>query len=246
MSKERFQNPACGDELTLRLFTFNSNNRSNVQSIQDVKIYFMDPSAVTTTNPDGRVLVQTVPSSEIQLLTTGEYAVTIYLDPSTYNIGRYLDVWSVTFMPGECASAEIENTFKVFSQLWFTTPTPPVYDFNFNFRPNRIRKGSRRYLLIQVTPNVPKGADILPYYENLATNSELRVSIELACGDCVPAEQDLRLVVDRQLVNYREQGYGFYFIDTDQFEEGIYNIWFETVLGDSTYVSEKNALQIYS
>ena len=60
------------------------------------------------------------------------------------------------------------------------------------------------------------------------------------------AEHDLRLVVDRQLVNYREQGYGFYFIDTDQFEEGIYNIWFETVLGDSTYVSEKNALQIYS
>lgn len=246
MSKERYQNPTCGDTVTLRLFTFNSNNRSDVQEITEVNIYFMDPDQRTPENPEGLVLVNTIPGTSVTKTGTGEYSVSLYLDPEEYSIGFYKDVWSIVFQSGECATAEVPNQFQVYSQLWFTTPTPPVYDFNFNFRPNRIRKGSKRYLIIMITPNVPKGADILPYYENLAINANIRISMEIACGECLPPEQDLRLVVDRELVEYREKGYGYYYIDTTQFDEGIYNVWFEVTLGESVYVSEKNALQIFS
>jgi hypothetical protein len=246
MSKERFQNPTCGDTVNLRLFTFNSNSRSNVKEITEVKIYFLDPTQRTDVNPSGATLVETISAPSVQNTATGEYLIELYLDTSTYQVGVYQDVWSIVFQDGECASGNITNEFQVYSQLWFTTPTPPIYDFNFNFRPNRVSKGSKRYILIQITPNVPKGADILPYYENLAVNADIRVSMEMACGECLPQEQDLRLVVDRQVVDYRERGYGYYFLDTTQFDEGIYNIWFEVNLGESTFVSEKNALQIFS
>ena len=110
----------------------------------------------------------------------------------------------------------------------------------------RSRKGSKRYILIKVSPNVPQGADLVSYYENLAIVSSIRVSMEISCGECVPAESDLRLVVDRQLVEYREDSYAYWFVDTTQLDEGIYNIWFETTAGENTYISDKYALQIYS
>jgi hypothetical protein len=246
MAKERFQNPTCGDTLNLRLFTYNSNNRRDVKEISEVNIYVIDETLRTTHNPHGLRLIETVPGSSVTKEQTGQYVVSITLTNDLYAIGQYVDIWSVVFEDGECATAEITNNFKIWSDLWFTSPTPPIYDFNFDFRPNRLRKGTKRYLLIQITPNVPRGADILPYYENLAIVSDLRVSMEINCGECVPAEQDLRLVVDRQLVEYREKGYGYFFLDTTQFDEGIYNIWFEISMGESTYISEKNALQIYS
>ena len=106
-------------------------------------------------------------------------------------------------------------------------------------------KGSKRYLIINIIPNVPRGADIIPYYENLAIVSDLRVSISLNCGECVPKEKDLRLVVDRQLVDYREKGTAYLFLDTEDLEPGIYDVWFELCYGENVFVSEKNQLQIY-
>ena len=246
MAKERLQNPTCGDTVNLRFFTYNSNNRRDVKEITEVNIYRIDDSLRNASNPEGLILVQTISGANVVKEATGQYLLQVLLDPDLYIIGDYRDVWSIVFEDGECATAEVANHFKIYSDLWFTSPIPPIYDFNFNFRPNRLRKGSKRYLLIQITPNVPRGADILPYYENLAIVSDIRVSMEIACGECVPAEQDLRLVVDRQLVDYREKGYGYWYIDTNNFDEGIYNIWFEVTLGESVYVSEKNALQIYN
>jgi hypothetical protein len=42
-TKERFQNPNCGDDLNLRLFAFNSNFKSNFYRVEKVEIYFLDP-----------------------------------------------------------------------------------------------------------------------------------------------------------------------------------------------------------
>jgi hypothetical protein len=154
-------------------------------------------------------------------------------------------VWAVSFESDHCSLAEIQNRFRIYPNLWFTSPVPPVYDFSFGFRPNRIVKGSKRYLVIQISPNVPRGADLLPYYENLAIVSDLRISIEKNCGDCVPQEKDLRLVVDRQLVDYREKMYGYYFIDTSDYDSGIYNVWFELQYAENTFISEKNQIQIF-
>ena len=243
---ERFQNPTCGDTVNLRLFTYNSNNRSNVASISKVDIFVHDPTAISSSNPQGFRLVETIDGSNIVQEDTGQYLLALNLTNPLYTIGFYHDVWSVVFQDGACETATIQNDFELYSSLWFTTPIPPIYDFNFNFRPGRLRKGSKRYLLIQVVPNVPHGSDILPYYENLAIVSDLKVSIELACGECVPVEQDLRLMVDRDLVDYREKGYGYFFIDTNQYDEGIYNITCELSFGENIFVSDKMSLQIFS
>lgn len=241
MTKERHQNPTCGDVINLRLFTYNSNNRRDVKSIEKIEIYSIDNK-----NPDGLRLVQTISGDNVVQESTGQYLTQLTVENPLYTIGVYQDVWYVNFEDGECATAQIANDFQIYSNLWFTTPIPPIYDFNFNFRPNKIRKGSKRYLLIQIVPNVPRGSDITSYYENLAIVSDLRVSIEIACGDCVPAEQDLRLIEDRTLVDYREKGYAYFFLDTEEYDEGIYNIWFELAFGENIFVSDKNSFQVYN
>jgi hypothetical protein len=246
MAKERYQNPTCDDTINLRLFTYNSNNRSDVSSIEKVDIYIFDQSLITNDNPQGLRFVQTIDGSDVVKEATGQYLLSLELTSPLYTIGRYLDVWHVTFSEGACETAPISNYFDVYSNLWFTTPIPPIYDFNFDFRPNKIRKGTKRYLLIQVTPNVPRGSEIQKYYENLAVVSDLKVSIEIACGDCIPAEQDLRLLVDQQLVDYRDKGYAYYFLDTTEYDEGVYNIWFTLTYGENVFVSEKNSFQIFS
>ncbi|MEI7486387.1 MAG: hypothetical protein WCJ72_03060 [Chryseobacterium sp.] len=244
-TKERLQNPNCGDTIKLRLFSYNSNNRANLTSIDNVNIYLLEASEITASNPDGRMLIQTINSEDVILESTGSYLVEVDAAEPLYTTGTYIDVWSVTVKDNECGATDITNKFNLYPDLWFTSPIPPVYDFSFGFRPNRLVMGSKRYLVIQITPNVPRGADLLSYYENLAIVSDLRVSIEKSCGDCVPQEKDLRLVIDRQLVDYREKMYAYYFIDTTQYDVGIYNVWFELQYAENTFVSEKNQLQIF-
>lgn len=240
--KERFQNVVCSDEIKLRLFTYNSNNRQNVQSIEKVDIYFLDPTEKTESNPYGKRLVETIES--INLEETGQYSVIVIAENPRYTIGNYIDEWSIVFEDGECAVATVENTFQIYPNLWFTNVSPNIYDFNFSFRPNRIVKRSKRNLIIQIIPNVPRGSDILPYYENLAIVADLRISLSLSCAECLPQEEDLRLIVDRELVNYREKGYAYYFLDTTEMDAGIYDVYFELTYGENIFISEKNQLQI--
>ena len=216
-----------------------------MQSISKVEIFTLDPTEISAENPDGVRLVETIDGSNVIQEATGQYLVQVTTSDPTYTIGNYRDAWSVTFEDNECAVATVINKFQIYPDLWFTTAVPPIYDFNFNFRPNKIRKGSKRYILIEITPNVPRGSDVQSYYENLAIVSDLRVSIEIACGDCIPVEQDLRLIVDRQLVEYREKCFAYFFLNTEDFDCGIYNIWFETNFGENVYISEKNSFQIF-
>ena len=101
-------------------------------------------------------------------------------------------------------------------------------------------------MLIRIVPNVSKGADITPYYENLFAVSDITISMSLSCGECVPVEEDLRLVVDKEAVDHREKNYAYYYLDTTELDEGIYDVWFEINFGENVYVTEKNALQICS
>lgn len=244
-TKERYQNPTCGDTVNLKLFVYNSNNLRNVQTVSQIKIYFLDPTLKSADNPDGRRLVQTIDGDEASNPSEGTYELSLELSSPTYGIGNYIDQWILQFEDGECATANVENPFSVHPDMWFTTPVPPVYDFDLRFTPNKIVKGSKRYLIIKITPNVPKGSDIIPYYTNLAIVSDIRISVAIACGQCVPAEEDLRLVIDRELVDNREKNVAYYFLDTTDMDEGIYDVWFEINYGENVYISEKNQLQIY-
>lgn len=241
-TKERFQNPVIGDDLILRLFTYNSNNRRNVTSVEQVETYFLDPDEVTEENPTGRRLIDTI--TDVTTIEEGQYSFTLPLLENKYTIGNYVDSWKIQFKESDVI-ATIENNWTVYPDLWYTSPIPIVYDFNFRFSPNRIRQGSKRWLIINITPNVPTASELARYYQNLAIASPLTVSIVQTCGDCVPTEQDLRTVADQAAVELREKNKGFYFLDTTDMDCGIYDIWFQMEFGENLYISDKEQLQIF-
>lgn len=248
-TKERYQNPVIGDDLNLRMYTYNSNVRQDVSAIQKVEIYFLDPQEKSATNPDGRILVEELTSDDVTVVDDGfggQYLITLNLQNEDFVIGQYLDIWTVEFRADQDI-AEIENKFHIIPDLWYTGTEPIVYDFDFSFRPNRVRKGERRYLTITVTPNVPTATDLQAYYTNLAVASPLTVSIEKACGPCVPEERDLRLIVDAETIELRRGNEAFFQLDTDDLDMdcGIYNVWFEMEFGESKFISDNMQLQIF-
>lgn len=247
VTKARYQNPVIGDIVQLQLFVYNSNMYAELQSINSVSIYYLDKTQVACDNPEGKVLVQTIPGSSVQNIAQGEYEVDLYLDPAIYtHTGRYLDVWNVTFTTGDIPT-DLTHLFQVYPELWYTTPIPVVYDFSFYFQPNKIRYGSKKFIEIQIRPNVPTATDLASYYENLAIVSQVFITISVSCGPCTSTCQtDLNTIVDRQPAQYREKNRAYYFIDTSQFDCGIYDVFFELDFGGSTYISDTNQLQIYS
>jgi hypothetical protein len=250
-TKERFQNPVISDTVNLRFFTYNSNNRTNVDSISKVEIYYLDPDEVTDENPDGRRLIETIDAADVTLVETGQYLVSVDLVDAQYVIGNYIDIWYVAYRAGEGVVETEPKYFEVYPDLWYTSVAPVIYDFMFRFQPNRLRRGSKQYLIIQIKPNVRHASELEEYYTNLAIASPLKIYIEQECldNDCVPAEEDLRLVVDGVSVDYREKCLGYYFLDTSEdgldMSEGLYNVYFEMEFGESTYLSDKLQLQIY-
>lgn len=243
--KERFQNPAVNDTVRLRLFTYNSNNFANLVSIDSIDIYFLDPHNKSDGNPDGRRLIQTIDSSLVVNDDTGHYYVDVVASDPLYTIGDYVDIWTIN-VDTNFPPQTIENQFKLYPQLWYTTPIPVVYDFSFHFQPNKFRKGSKQYILIEIVPNVPKASDLCRYYENLAIVSDLKISIQQTCGPCVPEEEDLRMIVTDALVDYREKRFGYYQLDTAELDCGIYDIWFTLELGTNTYISDRFQFQVYT
>lgn len=240
--KERYQNPVVDDDIKLRLFTYNSNSKTSVQAVDKVEIYHLDPTEVSDANPYGKRLVETITS--ITNEDTGQYLIETNLESPKYVIGRYLDVWYVQYSENDIV-ATVENHWQIFPNLWHTTPIPVVYDFKFTFSPNKIRQGSKKWLIIDITPSVPRATDLNRYYENLAIVNPLKISIDMNCGDCVPTEQDLRSIVEEADIDYREKCKGYYLLDTNDMDCGIYDVWLKMEFGDTIHISDKLPLQIY-
>jgi hypothetical protein len=244
--KERYQNPTIDETVRLRLYFYNSNNFSDVYQIKEVNIFHL-PQGVAQQDIGANYLIQTIPGDQVVNDGTGKYYVDIYTTDGVYTIGYYTDVWTVNYVNDNLGTSEVKNLFQVYSNLWYSTPIPMVYDFNFFFRPSQVRIGSRQYLIIQVNPNVPKGTDLQRYYENLAIVGNIFVTIEQRCGNCLPREQDLRIIVDKEPVQFREKEFGYYYLDTSicGFEVGIYDIWFQLDIGDNIFISPRFQLQIF-
>jgi hypothetical protein len=246
MSKERFQTPNVGDTIKLRFLVLNSNQYKDVNAINKVEIIKVDDS--DPTNQELWRVVEEIDGSFVTNDSEGQYSLNLELIDPTYVVGKYIDRWFVAFEQfeqDENEIAEINQMFEVVRDLWMTTPVPLVYDFSFTFKPNKIRKGSKQHLIIDVRPNVPTASEMQQYYMNLAVNSPIRISISQRCGDCVPMEEDLRLVVDCDLVELRELCRGFYFLDTTEMDLGIYDVWFQLEFAESVYVSPNFQLQIF-
>jgi hypothetical protein len=216
--------------------------------VEGVEIYQVDPTEVSEENPDGLRLVKTVAGAEVEEVADdfgGHYRIQTSLDDALFTIGDYVDVWHVGFGPEQ--SGTVVNKFRVLSGMWYASDMPIVYDFSYGFRPNRVRKGERRWLTIDIVPNVPSAGDLQKYYANLSVASPVRIFIEKRCGECVPAEKDLRMVVSGGEVQYRRGSEGYFFLDTDLLEMdcGVYDVWFELEFGESKYLSDSLQLQVY-
>jgi len=157
-----------------------------------------------------------------------------------YTIGDYVDVWYAYIEANDDLST-VENTWIIYPDLFYTSPLPIVHDFSFAFRPNKLRLGSKQYIIIDITPNVTNASDLARYYENIAIVSPLKISIEQVCGDCLPAEEDLRIIADEVDVELRERGRGYYFLDTEELTTGLYDIWFTMEFGGKHIYSSNNS-----
>jgi hypothetical protein len=245
-SKERYQNPALTDTLSLRSIFYNANNPADVASIDDISIYSLDPVVVSSDNPDGRVLIESLDVTQVVKDDTGNYHIDLVLTGPKYTQGRFMDVWTVTTdatLPDPQWISE--QLFTVFPNKWYSTPIPVVYDFDFRFQPNRFRQGAKQYIRIEVKPNVPRASDLARYYENLAIAAQLSITIQQECGECIPVEVDLRTVVEDAAVSIRDGQYAYYQLDTTDLDVGIYNVWFKLDIGGNLYISPKMALQIF-
>jgi len=243
MVKSRTQNPVVGDIVRLSLYTSSSNNRVDVTT-NTVNIYFLDPAEVGEENPDGRRLVQQILSDEITKVpdTTGEYYVDVELISDQYVIGQYVDSWDCLY---QGQSVTQSNLWEVYANLFTATPTPVVYGFQFRFRPNRLRIGSKQYLVIEVEPDVPYVSDLDNYYLKMATTAPLKIYIQMACVPCMPEESDLRMVIEGEDITYRENCRAYYLLDTTDMDCGEYYVWFEMACGETLHVSDKQVLQIF-
>jgi len=246
MTKERNQNAAIGDTLKLRLIAFNSNLQVDVDSIDRIEIYKLDPANCSESCKDGRTLVETISGTYINADCTGSYSYDLVLEGPKYTIGKYIDIWYVSPRNGDPLLA-IDNRFEVFSDLWYFSTIPAVYGFDFQFQPNMIRQGSKKWLTIKITPNIPRATELERYYTNLAISSNLLINIETNCSPCPPA--DSGLIVEDAVVCVRDKVFGFYFLDLSEdgldLPCGIYNVWFKLAYANSLEISPKMQFQIF-
>jgi len=245
MIKERSQNLNTGDEVKLRLLTYNHNARKNLHSVNKVEIYFKDDKEISESNPNGLVLVDTINNIvEENDDFGGHYSISVDLEDQKYVIGEYVDLWYVEFERDQPES-KLDYHFVIHPDLWYTNTEPIIYDFAFNFSPNRLRIGERKWIRIEPIPNIPNSSNFKQYYANLAIASDVKLFLEQECGPCVPEEIDLRMVLEDEPTQ-RCGTNAIYFLDTNklELEKGLYNIWFKLEFGESCYISEKEKIQI--
>ena len=244
MAKERGQNLKKNDTVKLKMLSFNGGEYKDPFEVNEVQIFKLFAVEATDDNQYGAVLVETIDGGDVVKDDVGKYHINVALNDSDYTIGKYKDVWNIVFEEGMPAALH-DDFFEIFANAWFTDSRPIVHDFSFNFIPNRVVKGSKKYIRINVEPDLVQGSDKKRYYENLIAAGELYINVQLACGDCVPEESDLSLIVARGVISERDKCSGYYFLDTTELDCGIYMVWFELELGPNLFVSDKQPLQIY-
>jgi hypothetical protein len=245
-TKERNQNIVVGDVVNLRIFSLNSNSYTNLQSIEQVNIYYLDPTAKSDINPDGRTLFTTIVPPNIIQDDTGKYSIQITVSTPQFVIGEYIDQWTIIYDGTSNCPATVENRFKIYPNLWVVADKPLIYDFEFKFTPNRITSGSIKYITANIKPIVPNGTTLEKYYESVAATSSMTISIIQRCGKCIPQEEDLRTIVDAAAMTFTSGSSAYYLLDTTDMACGIYDVFFTLNFGDTIQRSNRGQLEIYN
>lgn len=240
MIKDRYQMPTVGDTVRLRLMSLNQYTFSDLESINQVDIYLYDKCQPGCPLPP---VVTTIPGTQVVRESEGNYYVDLVTSSPDFMIAEYQDVWRIFTKNNQAGS--VTKKFKLYQDQWFFSSLPPVYSFTFKFGPNKIRKGSKKYLAIQVVPNVPKACELENFYAAMAISGVIKINIEKSCGPCLLEEKDLRIVVEDQIVELREGANAYYYLDTTEMDCGIYNVWFELDVNNTVEVSSKYQMEIF-
>lgn len=259
--KERYQSSILGDTLNLDLYAYNNNSLINLYEIQKIEVYFLDPTQVSDSLPDGRRIKQIIYPLNITNLSEGHYTTQLELNSSLYEIGNYIDIWYVKFYDYETSFNQIVNNFKIDRELPGIVDRPFLYDVSFSFSPKKITKDSKRYLKIGFYPTVHGdigtktiGEELLDkFYYNLKTTGNLYVKIEMIEG-CGFQEntlyKDLNIITDPEwsTVEIHSDNEGYFLIDsTDNgdYNIGIYKVKFKIEIQGQEIISDPFFLQIY-
>jgi hypothetical protein len=258
--KYRYQSIVFGNTVYLDLYNYNNNQPMNLFDIQQVEVYFLDPTSVSPHNPDGRIIKTIVSPSGIENVEEGHYRVQVQLDPDLYEIGSYVDLWKIKHNSYEDQYSLRENQFKVQPELVATTDRPFAYDVAFSFSPKKMTKGSKQYLKIGFKPvvHIDIGNENIinkmmdQFYYNLKASGGLYVKIELMEGCGYNSEfplANIKTDPEWDLVEVRGDNEAYYMLDSsedqDDYDLGIYQVQFKCLVQGQTILSRKFYLQIF-
>ncbi len=244
--KDRNQNAQPGDTVRLKFFSFSAGACKDVFEIEKIDIFRLFCLERTTENPLGRELVETIDGSEAIRDDVGQHHIDLELDTLTYVVGRYQDEWHHKFEDDNQPTQKSTFDFGVFPNRWFTDSKPIIHDFSFTYLPTRFVKGSKKFMQIEIIPDVPRGTDKQRYYENIAKDGILFISMIQKCGDNLPQEEDLRIIIDEECVTEREGCFGFFRLDTEEIDCGLFDLVFKLELGPNIYISDRQPFQIFA
>jgi len=256
---ERYQSAVLGDTINLDFYAYNNNALVDINEIQRVEIYFLDPNSITEDNTDGRTIKAIVLPANITTVGTGHYRVVLELSDSLFEVGNFIDVWRIKYNSYD-DFFPTENQFKVSSDLRETHDRPFIYDCDFSFSPKKITKGSKQYLKIGFRPTVHTdiGTGVIQqelfdrFYYNLKRTGGLYIRIELMEGCGYNSEFPLANVKtdpEWTAVDIRGDNEAYYLLDVTEnqsdYDLGVYYIQFKATIQGQEIISRKFFLQIY-
>jgi len=259
--RERYQSAVLGDSINLDLYAYNNNSLVDLYEIQKVEIYFLDPSQVTNTNPDGRRLKEIVyPPNRIAYWGTGHYRLQLTINDALYEVGNHVDIWYIKSNASESTFSQVTNNFEVHRELTQTEDRPFLYDVSFSFSPKKVVKNSKRYLKIGFYPSVHSDIGVKSlaedqldqFYYNLKTGGNLYIRIEMMEGCGYNATYpDANVITDPEWtpVDIRGDNEGYFMIDTTDdgdYNLGVYWVQFKADIQGQEIISDRFYLQIYN
>lgn len=256
MIKERGQNPTLGDTILLRLLTYNSNALADVYEIEKVEIFFKDPHQRIESNPQGEILVSTIPGDEVIRTSEGNYLVKLETDQTNFRIGDYIDRWTIRFKEMDDRVGVINKEFDIYRDLWYTSTQPIVYEVAFSYQPTRVIQGSRKYLRTDLKIYAPNKTQVDDYYYYLKTLNNVKIKIWLYEGKELDLKDPQRnIMLNWVQTSYRDGNIAYYLLDTSidpringtcgPWPLGVYKVQFRADLGETIHLSNPYTLQVY-
>ena len=248
-AKRRYQAVHLGDTLLLEFYSYNGNRLSDVLDIEKVEVYHLNQFARTQRNPDGRELIVTVLGADVDHYSAGHYGASVFVDPNTYPVGDFVDVWYVKYTSADSDYRQATNTFKTTTDLRETSGSPFARECDFSFSPKKIQLGSKKLVQVNFALRPPADAtDLEKFYFTSSQVDRLYVRTIVHEGANYVVGSD-NVVTDPEWapIEVRGDGVGYFEVDATEsgnYGIGIHAVQFKALVEGEVLVSPKFWLQV--